>query len=58
LEQRYDYAAIGSVMNLAARLCGEAKPGQILISHRVLAMVEDFAAAELVTAHNVLTLAS
>jgi adenylate cyclase len=50
LEQRHDYAAIGSVMNLAARLCGEAKPGQILISHRVPAMVEDFAAAQPVTA--------
>jgi adenylate cyclase len=45
-EQRYDYTAIGSVMNLAARLCGEAKPGQILISQRVLAMVEDLVEVE------------
>ena len=45
-EQRYDYTAIGSVMNLAARLCGEAKPGQILISQRVLAMVEDLVEIE------------
>jgi class 3 adenylate cyclase len=31
-EGRWDYGAIGTVTNLAARLCGEAKPGQILIS--------------------------
>jgi class 3 adenylate cyclase len=40
-EGRWDYGAIGSVTNLAARLCGEAKPGQILIAKRVLAMIED-----------------
>ena len=40
-EGRWDYGAIGSVTNLAARLCGEAKPNQILISKRVLAMNED-----------------
>jgi adenylate cyclase len=34
---RYDYAAIGSVTNLAARLCGEAEPWQILVTERVLA---------------------
>jgi class 3 adenylate cyclase len=34
-EGRYDYAAIGSVANLAARLCGEAESGQILVSERV-----------------------
>jgi len=39
-EGRWDYGAIGSVTNLAARLCAEAKPGQILISKRVLAMTE------------------
>jgi class 3 adenylate cyclase len=33
--------AIGSVTNLAARLCGEAKPGQILISKRVLATTDE-----------------
>ena len=32
--------------NLAARLCGEAKPGQVLVSQRVLASVEDLATAE------------
>jgi class 3 adenylate cyclase len=36
-EGRLDYGAIGSVTNLAARLCAEAPPGQILISQRVLA---------------------
>lgn len=41
-EGRLDYGAIGTVTNLAARLCGEAKPGQTLISQRVLASVEDF----------------
>jgi adenylate cyclase len=39
-EGRWDYGAIGSVTNLAARLCAEAKPGQILISKRVLATTE------------------
>jgi class 3 adenylate cyclase len=39
-EGRWEYGAIGSVPNLAARLCGEAKPGQILVSKRVLAMTE------------------
>ena len=36
-EGRWDYGAIGPVTNLAARLCGEAKPGQILVSKRLLA---------------------
>jgi adenylate cyclase len=40
-EGRFDYAAIGSVANLASRLCSEAKSGQILISQRVLNAVED-----------------
>jgi class 3 adenylate cyclase/CheY-like chemotaxis protein len=34
---RYDYAAIGTVTNLAARLCAEAAAGQILVTPRVLA---------------------
>ena len=33
-EGRFDYAAIGTVSNVASRLCDEAKPGQILISPR------------------------
>jgi adenylate cyclase len=40
-EGRWDYGAIGTVTNLAARLCGEAKPGQILISKRLLASTAD-----------------
>jgi adenylate cyclase len=40
-EGRYDYAAIGSVTNLAARLCGEAKPWQVLVTRRVLAAAGD-----------------
>ena len=38
-EGRRDYAAIGTVMNLSARLCGEAKAGQILIDQKVKASV-------------------
>ena len=40
-EGRFDYAAIGTVSNVASRLCDEAKPGQILISARVLTKVEN-----------------
>lgn len=43
---RYDYAAIGTVTNLGARLCAEAKPGQIVISQRVAAGVEHLAVLE------------
>ena len=39
-EGRFDYAAIGTVANLSARLCNEAQAGQILIDRRVAAMVE------------------
>jgi adenylate cyclase len=45
-EGRFDYAAIGTVTNLAARLCGEAAGGQILISQRVYAAVEALAVAD------------
>src|SRR5262249_39722536 len=45
-EGRWDYGAIGTVTNLAARLCGEAKPGQILISRRVIATVDRLAEVE------------
>ena len=43
---RYDYGAVGSVMNLASRLCDEALPGQIVVSRRVLAEVEDIVEVE------------
>jgi class 3 adenylate cyclase len=45
-EGRWDYGAIGTVTNLAARLCGEAKPGQILISRKLHGRIEDLVAAE------------
>jgi class 3 adenylate cyclase len=45
-EGRWDYGAIGTVTNLAARLCGEAKPGQILISPRLLPEVEQLLEVE------------
>ena len=45
-EGRHDYAAIGTVSNVASRLCDEAKPGQILISPRVLMAVEDAVTVE------------
>jgi adenylate cyclase len=40
-ERRSDYTAIGSVINLSARLCAEAAAGQILISQRVMAATEE-----------------
>jgi adenylate cyclase len=45
-EGRWDYGAIGTVTNLAARLCGEAKPGQILVSRHLLGAVEGLVEAE------------
>ena len=45
-EGRWDYGAIGSVTNLAARLCGEAKPGQILVPQRILAIVGELVEAD------------
>jgi adenylate cyclase len=69
-EGRWDYGAIGTVTNLASRLCGEAKPGQIVVSKRLLATIEDQVEAEPigelalkgflrpVTAYNVLSLKS
>ena len=45
-EGRRDYGAIGTVTNLAARLCSEAADGQILVSSRVASAVESMADAE------------
>ena len=45
-EGRFDYSAIGSVVNLAARLCGEARDGQILIDSAVYAAVASLADCE------------
>ncbi len=47
-EGRFDYAAIGSVTNLAARLCAEAGPWQVLVTDRVLAATEHVSSSELV----------
>ena len=45
-EGRMDYGAIGTVTNLAARLCGEAGSGQILMSARVAGAVESIVDAD------------
>jgi adenylate cyclase len=45
-EGRFDYGAIGSVVNLAARLCADAKDGQILIDPKVQAAIEDSTSTE------------
>jgi class 3 adenylate cyclase len=67
-EGRWDYGAIGTVTNLASRLCGDAKPSQILVSQRLLGSVEELVEVEPVgeltlkgfqrpvTAHNIIGL--
>jgi len=45
-ERRCDYAAVGTVVNLAARLCSEARDGQILIDPKVYTAIEQFAEVE------------
>ena len=45
-EQRLEYAAIGSVTNLASRLCDEAEANQIVVSRRVYGMVEQWVDAK------------
>jgi class 3 adenylate cyclase len=45
-EDRFDYTAIGAVINLAARLCAEAKDGQVLTSGRLAVAVEGLAELE------------
>ena len=47
-EGRLDYGAIGSVTNLAFRLCSEARPGQVLAAKRVAAAVEELVDVEAV----------
>ncbi len=47
-EGRFDYAAIGTVTNLAARLCDEAKGDQILVPQRVYSAIEGLVDAETV----------
>jgi class 3 adenylate cyclase len=43
---RHDYAAIGSVTNLASRLCSDAEPWQILVTERVFSAAGPLAVAE------------
>jgi adenylate cyclase len=43
---RHEYSAIGTVVNLAARLCAEAEAGQILIDPKVQSAVESLAEIE------------
>jgi adenylate cyclase len=50
-EGRYDYGAMGSVLNLASRLCDEALPGQILVSERVFSEIESLVEATPAGAH-------
>ena len=45
-EDRFDYTAIGAVVNLASRLCNAAEDGQILTSGRLAASIEDIAVIE------------
>jgi class 3 adenylate cyclase len=45
-EGRFDYSAIGTVVNLAARLCADAKDGQILIDGKVQAAIEQSTGTE------------
>jgi adenylate cyclase len=47
-EGRYDYSAIGSVTNLAARLCADARGWQVLVTDRVLAATEHVSISEIV----------
>jgi class 3 adenylate cyclase len=49
-EGRWDYGAIGTVTNLAARLCAEAQGGQVLVTSRVAAAVEALVDVEAVGA--------
>ena len=45
-EGRWDYTCIGSVTNHSARLCGEAKGGQILTNEKTYARVEGLVTTE------------
>jgi class 3 adenylate cyclase/CheY-like chemotaxis protein len=45
-EGRFDYSAIGTVVNLAARLCADAKDGQILVDSKVQAAIEETTGTE------------
>ena len=40
-EGRWEYSCIGGVANLAARLCSEAKGGQVLVNQKTLSRIEE-----------------
>jgi class 3 adenylate cyclase len=46
-EGRFDYAAVGTVVNVAARLCDQAQNGQILVDPKVQAVVHAITTTEL-----------
>jgi class 3 adenylate cyclase/CheY-like chemotaxis protein len=45
-EGRFDYAAIGSVTNLASRLCSQATPWQVLVTQRVQGEATDIVVSD------------
>jgi len=45
-EGRWDYAAIGNVTNLAARLCSEAAGGQVLVDRKIMAKLDGLVDAD------------
>lgn len=45
-EDRWEYACIGAVTNRAARICGQATHGQILVDRKAYASIEDLVDAE------------
>jgi class 3 adenylate cyclase len=51
-EGRVDYTAIGSVVNLAQRLCNKASPGEVLIDRKVRAALDDATRVDTLTPLN------
>ena len=48
-EGRFDYSAIGGVVNLAHRLCNKASAGEVLIDRKVRAALDDDAEVDTLT---------
>ena len=51
-EGRFDYSAIGGVVNLAHRLCNKASAGEVLIDRKVRAALDDDAKVDTLTPLN------
>ena len=51
-EGRFDYSAIGGVVNLAHRLCNKASAGEVLIDRKVRAALDDDARVDTLTPLN------